>query len=168
MLTALSEMRPNRAPILDITAEKIEFVKAVKAGRVYDLSFMEYLAIPGTNENDELLGDLCLLKSLCDRDGYRIKGYCTLDRGPCPPVETKRVDCTFIGWEFLPSPERFWIRDDFDRLNPVPVDGKLARVLREAFNEQLLGQFNARRLIGAILPLPVGCVPRLNPEMEDA
>lgn len=152
-------------PLPVITAEAREYITAVKARRVYDLSFMHFLSIPGTPENDELLGSLCLLRSLCNSRGYRIKGACTLDRWSCPPVY---YGDRIIGTEFRPSPERFWIRDDFDRLNPVPVDSKLARVLREAFNEQLLEHFNKLRLGGGILPISSAWMTRVNPEMEVA
>ena len=154
---------PRYLPPPPRSAEKLEYIEAVKKGRAYNLSFMDFLAIPGTPENDEMLGDLCLLKSLCDRYGYRIKGACTIHTGPCPftPIGNK-----LVGWEFLPSPERFWIRDDFGALNPVPVDSKLARVLRDAFNEQLLEHFNTIRT--AISPIPCAFMTRVNPEMEVA
>lgn len=165
MHAALSEIRPSWAPIPKPTAEQREFAQAVKARRIYVL---DYLAIPATPENDELLGDLCMLTSLCNRDGYRIKGFCTLDRGPCPFVWTEGNRAALIGWEFLPSPERFWIHDDFGRLNPVHVDSKLARVLREAFNEQLLERFNRYRLTPGVTPIQSAWGVRLNPEMDAA
>lgn len=151
-------------PPLPVQSEaEREYVEAVKARRVYALRSMYFLAIPGTPENDELLGDYCLLNSLCNRRGYLVKGACTIAKGPCPFAF---IGNSLIGWEFLPSPARFWIADDFGCLNPVPVDGKLARVLRDAFNEQLLEHFNKIRT--AVLPVNSAFMTRVNPEIGEA
>ncbi len=138
--------------------EKLEYIAAVKARRVYSLlTFERSIAIPATVENDEILSSLCLLKSLCDRRGYLIKTACTIEKGPCPFVS---IGNHYVGWEFLPSPERFWIKDDYDRLNPVPVDSKLARILRDGFNEQCLENLNRMRT--AVLPITSAWLCRIN------